>query len=364
MPSRKYKKYHKSKETHNKKPESYIKKLSKNIKKIFKIIVRKSRNKSGNKSRSKSRSKYGRKSRSKSRIDFRLPSNYPSLISYEDYDYKTDKDWDILVHKTSVNDLNRLRQIKNDNGLKTHDIIKENWVLDVETIKYFGDYFFRGNNSKHIIKTIVENADHVDELKNIKDIPINSKYLDIEKAKQKLDKKIKKQKIYPPQDYYYTPGIYTHYIWNNLSYYGECWFFECSPDTSVIFGISTKILKDKPWIACRSMSYGNCIRYLVDDLYSRGNLNEKPDMSKLKKHITHYINEEKKFGNSFTGSHEIIFDEIPLEYIKVIFTVKKYIPVVKSIFPDIPVVQINNSYPFGPGNFNYKKLLEPYANKL
>jgi hypothetical protein len=111
-----------------------------------------------------------------------------------------------------------------------------------------------------------------------------------------------KKKVEKP----YVPGVYTFYLWDKLKYKGFCWSYAC--EWPIIYGISTEILKDKPWIACPKNMQGRCIDEgsLWTDFYGKGNLSKKPNMENLKK-VIHAILD--KIKNSIY--HEVIFKEIP-----------------------------------------------------
>jgi hypothetical protein len=231
--------------------------------------------------------------------------------------------------------------IKDSGGLKVSDEQVNAWLNLKEQKDQFGNYFLKGDNRFKIIETLAKYGDDLSKIKNLS--PDNNENL------YKIP--VSSKKVEKP----YVPGVYTFYLWNKLKYKGFCWSYAC--EWPIIYGISTEILKDKPWIACYTNMQGRCIDEgsLWTDFYGKGNLSKKPNMENLKKVIHRILNEIR---NSIY--HEVIFKEIPLKYIKVIFVTKKYLNEAKRIFPDIPVVEIAENQ---VGRHNYKEILEPYANK-
>jgi hypothetical protein len=248
---------------------------------------------------------------------------------------KQDK-WEIIIHASNPK---YMQTIKDTGGLKVGLDQLHKWLRDSDQKEIFNNYFLKKDNRFKIVDTF---AKYGSDLTRIKDLDLSDETL------YKIPKKKGRLK------YNYVPGIYTYYIWNNLNYDGDCWSFGC--DFPLIFGISTEILKDKAWFACPKTMAGRCVveDKLLDGFYSRGNLSNKPDMTNIKNHLNKKI-------NNFGINHEIIFQEIPLKYIKVIFVTKKYFDDAKKIFPNIPVEIIGETK---DERKNYKKILEPHADKI
>jgi len=274
---------------------------------------------------------------------------------------KYEKKWDILIHAT---DFYSLQGIKDKGGLILDDPHKDVWIIDDGIRKIFGDYFMQKDNRDKIIKILAENGDNLTAIKNKTRSTLNPYYNDMEKVSRG---------IYDSDVYWLcTPGIYTHYIWNKsaLKDSNNCWYFGCfdSPATfglsTIILGISSKILQDQPWIACPYMYYGVCVqeRKLLDGFYSTGNKSNKPNMSKIKKHINNIMKTipPKRSFRAYPNSHEIIFDKIPLKYISFIITSNpSYVPNIRSLFPDIPVTTLHKYI-----QLPSKWLLKRYAKEL
>ena len=242
--------------------------------------------------------------------------------------------WDILIHASSPESL---KFVKDSGGFNTSFNQINAWL---DRVQYtFDSYFQKKDNRFNIIELLAKYG------KNIADI----KYLDPN------DKDLYKIPKLNYQDYFvFLPGVYTYYLWDKMTYDGDCWSYKCN--YPVLYGISTKILKDKPWVACPTTMRGECVeKKLEKGFYSVGNLYKKPNMTNIKKEI------ENKTKRLNIINHEIIFKEIPLKYIKVIFVTKKYLNEAKKIYPNIPVVEIAENQ---EDRINYKEILEPYADKI
>ena len=230
-----------------------------------------------------------------------------------------------------------MKFVKDSGGFNTSFNQINAWL---DRVQYtFDSYFQKKDNRFNIIELLAKYG------KNIADI----KYLDPN------DKDLYKIPKLNYQDYFvFLPGVYTYYLWDKMTYDGDCWSYKCN--YPVLYGISTKILKDKPWVACPTTMRGECVeKKLEKGFYSVGNLYKKPNMTNIKKEI------ENKTKRLNIINHEIIFKEIPLKYIKVIFVTKKYLNEAKKIYPNIPVVEIAENQ---EDRINYKEILEPYADKI
>ena len=230
-----------------------------------------------------------------------------------------------------------MKFVKDSGGFQTSFNQINAWLDRVQDT--FDNYFQKKDNRFNIIEILAKYG------KNIADI----KYLDPN------DKDLYKIPKLNYQDYFvFLPGVYTYYLWDKMTYDGDCWSYKCN--YPVLYGISTKILKDKPWVACPTTMRGECVESkLQKGFYGVGNLSRKPDMTNIKKEI------ENKTKRLNIINHEIIFKEIPLKYIKVIFVTKKYLNEAKKIYPNIPVVEIAENQ---EDRINYKEILEPYADKI
>jgi hypothetical protein len=269
------------------------------------------------------------------------------------------KRWDILI---TAADPQYMDLVKTNDGLKVPKQILDNWldILDSDSslwikllFRKYIKYFLQDDNRFKIIQTLAQN-----------DPKIFIQNITKKKKLYKPEKGIQDQNYIKGRNY--VPGIYTHYLYDDLSYDGDCWSYGCN--RKLIYGISTDILKDQPWIACDRNMQGLCFKNLRDGFYSKGNLENKPNMEKIKKHINMNIDLKNKsyqpplgddMDERFYTSHEIIFNEVPLKYIKVIFTTKEYVKKAIKIFKNIPVIEIPENW---RDRKNYKGLLAPYAN--
>jgi len=275
------------------------------------------------------------------------------------------KNWDVLIHASNLN-INILTSISNDNMLKVPDKQLTPWLNNLHTKSNFGNYFNYKNNRYNIIKLLTENIDNINVLK-------------YEKESSGKFKMIKENKLENNEiNWLYTPAVYTHYLFNNCNYNEYCWAWGCGvPD--ILFVISSKILRDKPFICCQNTMYGKCINIgdtfynFKKGFYGKGNLKRKPSMKQLQEYINKKV-KKNEINYNYSLTHEIMFDNIPLKYVNAIFYYDEYISVdkLKSLFPNIKLVSyplIDEIKPDGtilkiPDFsiiFNYKKLLEPYS---
>lgn len=238
--------------------------------------------------------------------------------------------WDILLHSTSVSSLEGI--------LKKKALIqnKENFKAWLKVTNKF--YPNKINQNKSIVSQLIKNAGKFEDDKYF-EMLWNYKYEEDKDYLRGYSNII-------------GPGVYTTYVFSECNYKGKYWKNGYEPD--VIIGISTKILKDLPWIACNGAVYGWCV-YEENEkgLFGKGGLKRKPDLRKLKNNINSIVEE----GEDLSVSNEIILDEIPIEYFNVIFTDRDCYKQIKELFKDtnIPVVK----YPVT--SKEYKKILEPYS---
>jgi len=277
------------------------------------------------------------------------------------------KKWDVLVH--AINNASVLQYISNDKMLKCPEKQINAWLLDKKTKDNFGDYFNYGNNRYNIIKLLTKNIDKINLLKYEKSNSKNSNYTN-EQKNQDIE--------------IYTPAVYTTYIYSDLNFKGEDPFYGSNPPP-IIFIISSKILKDKSFIICESMMFGNCINIANNfytfkkGFYSKGNLKRKPSMRELQDFLNKKIPEDRYYN-----SHEIMFDNIPLKYVNSILYNDKVIiyEQLRKMFPQkhIHIVKLptkkaidKDTWDIYKQSFdeskiidvsdykNYKKFIEPYS---
>lgn len=306
------------------------------------------RNKSKTKMKSKTRPLTIKK-KSKNRV------NISRSIKRSHNKINKSENWDVLVHAI-VNPL-VLQYIAKDKILKPSDKEYNSWLFHKKTKKKFGDYFNYGNNRYNVIKLLTKNINKLDSLKSKQNI------------KKSYHKELNNNNI---KLYYHTPAVYTTYIFSETIYNEDTPFYGRHPP--IIFLISSKILKDKPFIFCNSMMYGHCIRnfkYLEKGFYGKGNLKIKPSMKEFKEFINNKI--LKSNERLYSSTHEIMFDNIPLKYVNAIlyndkkfsyeelreFFPQKHINIVK--LPTKEFINEENKIEYISDFTNYKKLLEPYS---
>ena len=275
---------------------------------------------------------------------------------------RSTKKWDVLVH--AVGNLNALQYISENKMFKAPEYQINQWLLDKETKDNFGDYFNYSNNRYNVIKLLTENIDQINLLK----------YQKHRNEKKIKDTDIKKNEN---QRYSYTPAVYTTYIYSDLKFKGERPFYGINP-SPILFVISSKILKDKPFISCEAMMFGSCVNIsnnfytFKKGFYGQGDLKRKPSMKELKQFLDKKIEQNE---DVYFGSHEIMFDNIPLEYINAILYHDKFITYeeLRKLFPEkhIKIVKLPTKYAVDrtsdddkiievPDYTNYKKLLKNY----
>jgi hypothetical protein len=271
-------------------------------------------------------------SRKISKVSKKVSSKTSKKVS-ENLNNEKDR-WDILIHASSPESL---KFVKDSGGFNTSFNQIDAWLDRVQDT--FNNYFQKKDNRFNIIELLAKHGKNIADIKHLD--PNDDNLYKIPKLNYK--------------DYFvFLPGVYTYYLWDKMTYDGDCWSYKCN--YPVLYGISTKILQDKPWVACPTTMRGECVeKKLEKGFYSVGNLSKKPDMTNIKKAI------EDKTKRINIINHEIIFKEIPLKYIKVIFVIKKYLNEAKKLYPNIPVVEIAE---FQEGRSNYKQILEPYADKI
>jgi hypothetical protein len=242
-----------------------------------------------------------------SKNNFKKGDNIQFIKNYFNHKSKNKKDWTYLIHASNPS---AMKNISHSGGLKCSNNLIEEWIISNYVKKKFGDYFRQGDYRYRIIELLAKNAKNLDSLKN-------------KKLKHKIS-----ESIYDEPDTIfagdsYTPGVYTNLISSklNLDNTRNLWNFG-GIRPSLLFVIDKKILSDKAWIYCPSMNYGSCIfediknNKKVDNkffLSGKGKLNRK-NLNPVIKDINHQLNSSYLYS-----SHEIIFDSIPLKYIKAIY---------------------------------------------
>ena len=150
------------------------------------------------------------------------------------------------------------------------------------------------------------------------------------------------------------PFVYCHYLFSgldykpgskaNINYHGF--------SGGISFWIDPEILKDLPFYVCPSTMYGFCIDSKEDILLSgKGKLKRMPSLAKLQHHINKRLQSNRR-GKKYNGaldyilSHEILIQTIPLRYVfAIVVKNEKEEEKVRSVFSDIPVVNVNVDVP-------------------
>jgi len=240
--------------------------------------------------------------------------------------------WNFLLHST-VFHITIFKNILEDYSLlPAYDSLID-WYQQIDDDFSFNLLYKENKISKNniklncIIKNRIKYKDYFDNLYKNKDIV------------KDIFKKIE-----------YIPAVYTQYIFKNLNNKKD-WLYQ-GVKHSIVFVINNKILKDKPFIACNSVSYGSCFfDKLKNDFYGEGNLKEIPRLNKFE----NKINKDILNKTDYIFSNEVLFDEIPLNYIKAILCnrkqYKEVIKLLKEYNIDIPVIKIRVNNP------NYEEIL-------
>jgi hypothetical protein len=269
------------------------------------------------------------------KLDFKTQTE---LVKFSKYSIKNNKgnidiaksilnisndDWDILIHASNIN---KLERVKRDNTITVDEKFYNSVTKIIEDE-------IDPNIKFNFIENLVKN-----NTKNLKPI----------------------QKKLGSTYFGYIPAIYTHYLFNDLSYKGKLWHYDLSTQKNVkkdyvIWGISPKVFYNLDFVACNRLYQGRCFLNKKDVVLIQ-NSKKNPNLNKLKNHINETIKEEKDNVYKFGISHEILFDKIPLKYINVIFTTtKSTFKKAKELFPNIRVELMD------PDEKNYKELLKPFA---
>ena len=151
------------------------------------------------------------------------------------------------------------------------------------------------------------------------------------------------------KEYYHEipePYVYNYLIFNGLPQDKHLfWNFYNNNNSPFIFVIDTMITKDIPMYLCSGVYFGKCVKN-KDSLImkSDGNLKKKVSLIRVKNYIkNNTINRMYEYRRkSYVYSHEVLFPEIPIKYIKAIlindnFSRKysKEIQIAVDKYPDI-----------------------------
>ena len=123
---------------------------------------------------------------------------------------------------------------------------------------------------------------------------------------------------------YCRKATYCQYIFDGIPYDNKLeWRYE-SYNYSIV--LDPQIAKDLKMYVCNSVQHGGCIK---DEeariLHTNGELQRMPPLQKLRTHILNFIElvknnkRYKRYGGmSYFLSHEVLFPDIPIKYIRAI----------------------------------------------
>jgi hypothetical protein len=122
--------------------------------------------------------------------------------------------------------------------------------------------------------------------------------------------------------------VYCTYIYKGIQHHCSKPAWNAMNNPSFIFVFDCKLAKDLEMYICDDVAYGSCMtdkQFRVQ--HTRGKLTRIPSFSKIRKHITRRIDETNSRNSTrrctdtraFAMSHEVLFHEIPINYIKAIF---------------------------------------------
>jgi hypothetical protein len=160
-------------------------------------------------------------------------------------------------------------------------------------------------------------------------------------------------------EYNSAPFLYTQYIYSEIPLKSEqYWTFiqgiwpKLFLDYAIVFMIDIKALQDFEFYSCKGTNFGECIFTKDKDSliqHSSGNLKRKPNLSKLKNYIENELT-IKHSMDKYSNSHEILFESIPVSFIKAIasnFTPKQtkiYTELFKKHKLDIKLVPLSTNF--------------------
>lgn len=122
-------------------------------------------------------------------------------------------------------------------------------------------------------------------------------------------------------DHLPEPYVYNYLIFNGLPQDVNLYWNFYNNNSPFVFVIDTNITKDKGLFVCNGVWYGSCIKN-NDSLImkSDGNLKKKIPLTRIKNYIKSNtlirFNEFKR--KSYVYSHEVLFSNIPITYIKAV----------------------------------------------
>ncbi len=181
---------------------------------------------------------------------------------------------------------------------------------------------------------------------------------------------------------YWYPAVYAHYVDSSLDKYSLVhWTY----NADFVLVIDPSILKTHSFTICKSMYGGRCLDKKRSEkereqwtlMKSKGSRRRKPSMKVMsdyfKKEANDQYNDMKldpyivpKRGFDFANSHEVLFDEIPMSYVRgVIVHFVKDKQMIEKAFPHLPVVliKIPKDYKARESEFIQKTIL-PTIQKL
>lgn len=119
--------------------------------------------------------------------------------------------------------------------------------------------------------------------------------------------------------------VYTNLIFNGLPQDKKLiWNYRLNNDAPFIFVIDPLITKYTEMYLCKGVWYGQCVKN-NDLLLLKTHEKSKVPFKKIKNYILNITNDSlyKYKRNSYIHTHEILFSDIPIQYIKAILINKK-----------------------------------------
>jgi hypothetical protein len=145
---------------------------------------------------------------------------------------------------------------------------------------------------------------------------------------------LKYNKIESSSSSLWNQGVYVHYLYTSCSYRGPFWHYtpDYPSDQHCILLIDSILMNQTSFTIGKSMNYG---KSLIDTTQC---LSQSVDnINQTKKRLQTHIENQLKRGYPFQTSHEIIFSEIPLVYIKTILVHPKYKRSTQYLFLHTPI---------------------------
>lgn len=245
----------------------------------------------------------------------------------------TKSNWEFIIHSISHFNPETFHKIFIENqALIPNENNKQDWILSVkEDVK-------KSNLSQDIKKIVYNFNVETNLIEEFAKNPSLSQILSVINYK----------------DVEMFPAVYTQYLFKDMIYRGKYWMYT---DYKIVLIIDPKILKDKPFFSCKGVIYGGCAGKFEEGFYGKGD--GKVDMTKYREHINEKIEKNRKkikdniemyrerilkeqpepnpddemelegalqdlkFDRStYELTNEILFDSIPLEYIKAVLLLK------------------------------------------